>query len=713
MTRPDTTDAKVSLDARACAPLHRHQNRNGRAVVLWLVVNFLERRMRNNTNVVFAASLSLLLAAPVYAAAPECGNRTAPAASAASSDESSPLEIKVVTASKFAESISDAPGVMSVVSRDELDRWGGVTLAEVLNRVPGLNLTSAYFTDRSIVAARGDQTKINGGHVLFLINGRPTREVLEGGLVSDLLESFPVSALDHIEVIKGPGSVLYGSNAFSAVVNLITLKHEANGFSASARPGGNDTLASSGEGTYSCGSFSLMGAAQLHQMPDWKTTYTYPSVDQTLSSMPTPQSINIVNRSQGAYMGASYRGLNIMSSFTDWQTASFVQGTVGQPRWKRGFADVGYDFNPSSRWTSSVNYTYTRNTFGTIEFPDIRRDSSEQLLEWTNIVHPTNRDQLTLGALYTHQQGGETYYGLGFPIPISIGDRNGSGGYAQLDHLIVTGLKGIVGLQANKIGDLSTSVVPRGGVIWVPNGAFSVKALYGQAFRAPSINETTLNHPALSGNPNLLPEKVGTFDVELGYQHDRVQGSVNFFHSRQTDSITIDTSLPRWQYANLGTATFHGVETEGKFYVTKQVFILGSLLHQENESAGVQNITPIPNNTVKWGFSYAGDEGLTFGLFDNYLGAINGYTNPITINPAYTASHMIDAQIKFDVARYFQGMGSTGLQFVANVQNLTNNSLWLPDLGGGTGDTIPVNSGRTFFVGAQVSLNRNQHGSHQ
>lgn len=653
---------------------------------------------------VLAAGM-LLAAAPAYAAAPECGNRTSPATSAASADES-PLEIKVVTASKFAESISDAPGVMSVISHDELQRWGGVTLAEILDRVPGLNLTSAYFTDRSIVAARGDQTKINGGHVLFLINGRPTREILEGGLVSDLLESFPVAALDHIEVIKGPGSVLYGSNAFSAVINLITKKHDLNGFSASARPGRNNTLATSGEGTYSCGSFSLVGAAQLHQVPDWKTSYQYPSVDLTMSSSPVAQDINIVNRSQGGYIGASYRGFSAMSSFTDWQTASFVQGTVGQPRWKRGFADVSYEFSPSSRWTSTVNYTYTRNTFGTIEFPDIKRDSSEQLLEWTNIVHPTDRDQLTLGALYTHQQGGETFYGLGFPIPISIGARDGSGGYVQLDHLIVNGVKGIVGLQANKIGNLDTSVVPRGGIIWVPNGPFSVKALYGQAFRAPSINETTLAHPALSGNPNLLPEKVGTFDLELAYQHDRAQGSVNFFHSRQTDSITIDTTTTPWHYANLGEATFHGVEFEGKYYVTKQVFVLGSILHQTNESGGVENITPIPNNSVKAGASYQGDEGLTIGVFDTYRGIVPGYQ--FTVNPSVDASHLINAQIRFDVARYFQNMGSTGLSFVANIENLTNNSLWMPDLGGGTGDTIPVNRGRTFYVGAELSLNRAQ-----
>ena len=295
------------------------------------------------------------------------------------------------------------------------------------------------------------------------------------------------------------------------------------------------------------------------------------------------------------------------------------------------------------------------------------------------------------------------------PFQTSLGTRNGSGGYVQLDHLIVNGVKGIVGLQANKIGNLDTSVVPRGGIIWVPNGAFSVKALYGEAFRAPSINETTLAHPALSGNPNLLGEKVGTFDVELAYQHDRAQGSVNFFHSRQTDSITIDTTTTPWHYANLGEATFHGVEFEGKYDVTKQVFLLGSILHQSNESGGVANITSIPNNSVKAGASYQGDEGLTVGVFDTYRGIAPGYQ--FTVNPAVDASHLINAQIRFDVARHFQNMGSTGLSFVANIENLTNNSLWLPDLGGGTGDTIPVNRGRTFYVGAELSLNRSQRGS--
>src|SRR5690348_10869285 len=88
------------------------------------------------------------------------------------------LNVKVTTASKFAESLADAPGVMSVVSHDEIRRFGATTLQEILDRVPGLTGTGGYFSDRRLVASRGDQTRIDGGHILILINGRPTREIL-------------------------------------------------------------------------------------------------------------------------------------------------------------------------------------------------------------------------------------------------------------------------------------------------------------------------------------------------------------------------------------------------------------------------------------------------------------------------------------------------------------------------------------------------------
>jgi outer membrane receptor for ferrienterochelin and colicin len=89
------------------------------------------------------------------------------------------LNVKVTKASKSSETPFDAPGAISVASRDELRRFGGLTLREVLERVPGLTGASSYFTDRSLVAARGDMTKARGGHPLILINGRPSRVTIE------------------------------------------------------------------------------------------------------------------------------------------------------------------------------------------------------------------------------------------------------------------------------------------------------------------------------------------------------------------------------------------------------------------------------------------------------------------------------------------------------------------------------------------------------
>jgi outer membrane receptor for ferrienterochelin and colicins len=652
------------------------------------------------------AVLAVVLAQP--AAAQEPAARCAPAAvtpaDLASMDLESLMNIKVVTASKASEHLAEAPGVISVVTRDELMRFGGTTLRDVLERVPGLESSTAYFTDRSLLAARGDQTKINGGHVLFLINGRPTREVLEGGVVSDLLESFPADALERIEVIKGPGSVLYGSNAFSAVVNLIPIKAEKSGLSVSGSPGAWGARRTSAHGAFVCGDLSIVATGQFTRKPDWSTTYRFSDPipgDELAVPVPAVQDISIGDRGRGGFVGLTFKNLNVMTAFTEWRTAAFIRGTVGENRWRRGFADVGYRLEGNGAWSSTVNLTYTRNLFAIEQFPFIQRDSDETVAEWTSVMKH-DRDQLTVGALYNHVRGHETYYGLGFPLPISNGRRSGGAAYAQLDHRLSSTVTLIGGLQANKISVLELDVVPRGGVIWNPRPRLNVKALYGQAYRAPSINETTLDHPGLTGMPDLRPERVATFDAALAYYGDVIQSSVGYFHSHHTDSITIDSRPQRWRYVNLGEATFQGIEFDGKVYLSKQLYALGSFLYQVNEDGnGVANITPVPNTGAKIGVSYT-NRGITASMFDVYQGSIDGYTS--LLNPAPRSHHLLSGHLRVELAKLLHAPRDTGLAFVVDADNLANNQIWLPDWGGNTGDTIPARRGRTVFFGAEVSL---------
>jgi outer membrane receptor protein involved in Fe transport len=624
-------------------------------------------------------------------------------------DLESLLSTKVITASKFSENLADAPGAISVISQDELRRFGGTTLQEVLERVPGLSIASAYFTDRSLVAARGDQTKINGGHILFLINGRPTREVLEGGLISDLLEAFPVNALEKIEVIKGPGSVLYGSNAFSAVVNLITKKAEGNGLTVSGFGGAQGMTGNSGQVMVKHGDFSLFGAGQFHQMPNWNTNYVLPNSligDPVAPVVPLVQNVTLADRGDGAYLGASYKNLTFMSSFTESHAPSFVRGSIASNKWRRGFADLGYTVKATNNWDMSFNATYTRNTFDNYGYPSIGRDSQELVLEWTNSIAFSNWDRLTVGTLFDHVEGQETYFGIDPPFQISNGARPGGAFYAQWDHQLIDTVKLVGGFQVNKIEGTSVNAVPRAGVVWNPTSHVGVKALYSGAFRAPSINETMLNHPGLQGNPDLRPEKVGTLDLSLSYQANRFQGALTYFHSRQTDSIVVDTTPVRWKYENLGEATFQGFELEGNYYLRKSFFLTGSVSYQANQDGnGISNITPVPNVGVKGGLSYRAENGLTLSMFDNYQGVLRGFPST-TVNPGPTAYHMLSSHVRYDLARYLGSRDKGGIALFAHAENLANYQVWLPDWGNNSGDTMPVDRGRTIYFGVEFSLGR-------
>ncbi|MEO8098894.1 MAG: TonB-dependent receptor [Acidobacteriota bacterium] len=620
-------------------------------------------------------------------------------------DLESLLSTKVITASKFSENLTDAAGIISVISEDELRRFSGITLREVLERVPGLSLSSAYFTDRSLIAARGDQTKINGGHVLFLINGRPTREVLEGGLISDLLEAFPVVALQRIEVIKGPGSVLYGSNAFSAVINLITKRATGNGLTISAFGGEKGAKGSSAQAMIQRGNFKLFGAGQFHQQPNWTTDYRLPMSlvgDPLAPPVPLVQNVTLENRGDGAYLGASYKNIAFMSSFTEWHAPSFVLGAIAQNKWRRGFADLGYTMKATDQWDMSFNATYTRNTFDNPGYPDIARDSQEVVLEWTNSVTLGRWDRFTFGTLFNHIEGQETYFGITPAIQISSGSRPGGAIYGQWDHQLLNSVKLVGGFQLNKTSSTGVNTSPRMGVLWNPTSHVGVKALYSGAFRAPSINETTLNHPLLQGTPGLRPEKVGTLDLSVSYQANRFQGAVTYFHSRQTDSIVVDNRGARWRYLNLGEATFQGFEIEGKYYLRKTLFLTGSASYQANQDGnGNRNITPVPNFGAKGGLSYRREGGLTLSMFDNYQGAVAGMGAAVNPNPI--AYHLLSSHIRYDVSRYLPLGAKSGVALFAHAENLANQQVWMPDWGNNSGDTMPVMRGRTVYFGVEFS----------
>jgi outer membrane receptor protein involved in Fe transport len=369
---------------------------------------------------------------------------------------------------------------------------------------------------------------------------------------------------------------------------------------------------------------------------------------------------------------------------------------------KRGFADLGYSLRATDKWEMTFNLTYTRSTLDIPEYPNVNRDSNEALLEWTNFVTFSRKDRLTVGTLYSREAGVETYSGVTPSLIVADGSRPAGAFYVQHEHKLTDDLKLIGGVQANKIGNIAWDAVPRAGILWNPAPHFTLKLLYGSAFRAPSLDETLLNHPGLKGNPNLVPEKVGTLDAQISYQSNRAQASVDYFHSRQARSIVQDGSTFPAHYYNLGSAaTIQGVDAEGKCYIRSDWFFMAAFLYQANQGGlGKVGLTPIPSLGAKAGLSYLSESGSSVSFFDAFQGRVTGYE--AALNPAPRAFHSVNAHARLDLSKRWLRDGGLGFALFVNANDLTNRQLWLPAWGSGTPQTIPVLQGRTIYFGIEV-----------
>ena len=451
----------------------------------------------------------------------------------------------------------------------------------------------------------------------------------------------------------------------------------------------------------------MVGASQIHGAPDWPLTYIVPPSLRNLPGAPAEPAFDdtsLIDRGTGDYLGMNYKGLSFTSAFTEWQTTAFSQGSVGETRMTRDFANLGYDHKMSENWDMSFNLTDTRTTFGEAAYPSASRDSNEFIAEWTNMIKLTSRDRLTAGALFNRVEGTELFTGAVPSIVSARGSRPGGAFYAQIDHQLLDTVKLIGGFQTNKIGNVPLSTVPRFGVVWNASPRATLKALYGQAFRAPSLDENLLNRPGILGNPNLLPEKVGTLDLGVEFQWTRLQAGVDYFHSKQTDCIVTVGELPI-HYVNLGEVTFNGVELEGKYYFRKDFFAQGSMLYQTNQDGnGVSNVTPIPNLGLKAGVSYESWRGVTAGLFDESDGRVTPY--PGTVNPVQGWHHLLNAHLRYDISKYLPLGENNRVAIAVHANNLLDRPVWLPGWGFHSIDSIPVQEGLVVYAGLELSLGK-------
>lgn len=145
------------------------------------------------------------------------------------------IQVEVYAASQETETAAESAAIISVITAKQLNEWGIINLHDVKSFVPGIVKSETYL-GQTTQTFRGVTPGIFNNKYLYLINGHPSYESLFG---STLLDYIPIELVERIEVVRSPASVLYGTNAVSGVINIITKQGAENENLATFRVGSN------------------------------------------------------------------------------------------------------------------------------------------------------------------------------------------------------------------------------------------------------------------------------------------------------------------------------------------------------------------------------------------------------------------------------------------------------------------------------------------
>ncbi len=610
------------------------------------------------------------------------------------------MQVEVQTPSKLPQSLSGAAGVVSVFSRDELALFGGRNLGDVLGRIAGVQPQPSAFL-QSPLTVRSDPASVNNNHVLILLNGMPfNREGYLGGLFNHImLTSIPLDAIQQIEVVRGPGSVLYGSNAFAGVINIITRNESTvdNQISASA---GNfhtqlheATLASAGDSGQIAGYFQYYDA----QGPELETHTAAGAPFVFRQGVHAPAGL-VTGRIDNLRVNA-YRG----ESAYDQRRGNVLMPYIGETAVEKRFLNLGYDLALGVDWQLKLDAGVMESRpfiqADAVNALDYRFDDRHYEAQLTGQL---NADLQWVSGLVRDE-----YRGAVEPPTAPKWDYGSWSGYSELQYQWRE-TRLIAGVQLNKAENIDLDTVPRLGVIQHFTDSTGLKLMYGQAFRAPAIGETAINTPVLlglftlRGNPDLEHERVTTTDLQFFYNGPEAQAALTLFNTRQDDLIVRAIQGNIITFVNQGELRIRGVELEGKAVLHEHWYAIGAVTWQENEDGNaVEDVSLQPHTVVKTGLAYRHSD-WSAGLYNSHFSVApdNQVVVPtrLLVNPPADDYDLLS--LNFNVR--LRDLHDAQLELY--LDNLLDETVYVPVLPGTglTANTEPQRDGRYGQIGISL-----------
>ena len=486
----------------------------------------------------------------------------------------------VVGASKYEQKVTEAPSAVSIITALDIKKYGYRTLADVLRSVRSFYVTN----DRnySYVGGRGFGRPADyNTRILVLIDGHRANDNVYDGAYLGTESIVDIDLVDRVEVIRGPGSSLYGSNAFFAVVNVITKRgRDLKGGEVSAEAGSFDTY--KGRATYGDrfknGVEALLSATgydskgQRLYYPEYDTAATNNGVTNNtdydrFQSLFAKLSHHDVTLS-GAYLTRT-KGIPTGAFFTDFNDPR------NKTKDERAYLDLKYERSLSARTEVTARISFDRYRYaGDYLYSGVtNRDigAGDWLSTEVRVVRNYfEKHRIIAGAEYQGSltQDQENYDVDPYLSYMPKDERRSriAAAYVQDEVSLSRSMILNAGVRYDDYSTFGGTTNPRAALIYNTDDRGTIKILYGSAFRAPNAFELYWHSSTTDANPDLKPEKIKTYElIYEKYLAARLHMSVAGYYYRISDLITQTETAPGSGitiFRNIDDVTAQGFEVE-------------------------------------------------------------------------------------------------------------------------------------------------------
>lgn len=556
----------------------------------------------------------------------------------------------VYGAAKHVQKITEAPSTVSVLTDEDIERLGILSLPELLKNIAGVEMAMVNPTF-TYVGIRGFSTR--GNLMLVLVDGR---EVNIEFLGMPLWNGLPVTIHDvkKIEIIKGPGSALYGANAFSGVVNIITKNaKEAEGYYTDFRLGNYQTTYIFSNVGKTKDKFGARISGEYGRVNKWSKK-DEPSLD------------GIQFNARANYDFSRETQLLFDSGFIIGKNLLFT--VFGPFDAKGNFKYLKANFNSGELktqiyWTGNGIDEMLIKPPGIPPVPQLqalippvkgRFDQYDAYAQYSILTGTINR--LTLGASFRINT-----YILNI-LPDHEKSETRLGLFVQNEFRPIENLIFTVGYRYDRNSVTPEAHSPRVNITYTPIKNNTFRASAGRAFRKPSFFEYGLEIKDLKNalgisfaNPNLSNEIMNSFEFAyMGTYWDRIKSSLSFFYNQLRKFIDYDPV--DLKFKNVATdADMYGGEIELKLALMKEIELFTNFSYlRGKDRAKERSSISVPPDESNPNFKFGG--GLTFGGLANFYGSIaiyvvDGFKKDMT-DPNATAIILQPVSTIFSVPQY-------------------------------------------------------------